>query len=215
VDFGLLVLEGDIEAHDVAVVELGGHVGVTTTVIENETTDKFGLGGHLVLHVHDLDHVQVKRLVGSLDGLDGIDDNFGQGVSEIGVNFGVEGGGGYFQKEVAGNFLLDLEIFEESEDFTLGQFDTIDNNAGVDTFSEVSLSLSHELSSEEDVGGSTITSDVILSGSCTTDHSGSRVLDLHLVEEDSSVLGELDLTGTTNKPIKFERAINNLEIRIF
>jgi hypothetical protein len=88
VDFGLLVLERDVEAHDVAVLKAGGHVGVTTTVIEDETLDEFGLSRHLVLHVHELDHVEIEAVV-TLDSLDGIDNNFSQWDSESGVDLGL------------------------------------------------------------------------------------------------------------------------------
>jgi len=57
VDFGLLVFERDIQAHDVTVFKTGGHVGVTTTVIEDKTLNEPGLSRHLVLHVHEFDHV--------------------------------------------------------------------------------------------------------------------------------------------------------------
>ena len=88
VDFGLLVLERDVEAHDVAVLKAGGHVGVTTTVIEDETLDEFGFSRHLVLHVHELDHVEIEAVV-TLDSLDGIDNNFSQWDSESGVDLGL------------------------------------------------------------------------------------------------------------------------------
>jgi len=60
--------------------------------------------------------------------------------------------------------------------------------------------LAHKFSNKEDVGGGAIANNIVLSGGCTTDHSSSGVLDLHLVEENSAVLGKLDLTGTANEP---------------
>ena len=44
VDLSLFVLERDIKAHDVAVLEARWQVRLTTTVIENETANKSGLG---------------------------------------------------------------------------------------------------------------------------------------------------------------------------
>jgi len=40
VNFGLLVLERDVEAHDVAVLKEAGHVRVSATVVENQTLDE-------------------------------------------------------------------------------------------------------------------------------------------------------------------------------
>jgi len=198
VDFGLLVFEGDVEAHNVAVLKAGGHVGVSASVIEDESLDEFGLSGHLVLHVHELDHVEIETVV-TVDGLDGIDNNFSQWDSESGVDLGLEGGVADFHEELTGDLLLDLELLEELEALGLSELHTVNEDSGVNTFSEVTFSLSHDFSSEEDVGGGTISSDIILSGGGATDHRSSGVLDLHLVEEDSSVLGQLNLSSTADE----------------
>jgi len=198
VDFGLLVLERDVEAHDVAVFETGGHVGVTTTVVEDESLDESGLSGHLVLHVHELNHVEVEAVV-TLNALDGIHDDFSQWHCELGVDLGLEGGVADFDEELSGDLLLDLEGLEELKALGLSELDSVNKDSGVDSFSEVAFSLSHEFSSEEDVGGGSISSDIILSSGGATDHRSSGVLDLHLVEEDSSILGQFNLSSTANK----------------
>ena len=77
----------------------------------------------------------------------------------------------------------------------------------MNSFSEIAFSLSHEFSCEKNISGSTITGNIILSCSSTANHSSSGVLNLHLVEENSTVFGELNLTSTTNQPKKIERAI--------
>ena len=69
----------------------------------------------------------------------------------------------------------------------------------MNSITDVSLSLSHKLSDEKNICGGTITNHIILSGSRSTDHGSSGMLDLHLMEQDGSVLGELDLTSTTDK----------------
>jgi hypothetical protein len=62
-------------------------------VIENETLHELRLGGHLVLHVHDLDHVQVDLFLlllwVSCDGLNGINKDFAKWVSKFWVDLGV------------------------------------------------------------------------------------------------------------------------------
>jgi hypothetical protein len=168
-------------------------------VIKDETADKLGLSGHLVLHVHQFNHVKINSTVSS-DGADSINNDFAKRVAEDGWDLGVEGGASDFDKEVTGDFLFKSEGLKEFEALGLGNLVAINNNAGVDTFAEVSLSLAHELTNEEDVGSSSVTDDLILSGSSASNHSGSWVLDLHLVEEDSSVLSKFNLTGTTDEP---------------
>jgi hypothetical protein len=177
VDLSLLVFEGDVEAHDVAVLKAGGHVGVSTSMVEDETLNELGLSRHLVLHVHELDHVEVETVVTS-DSVDGIDDDFSEGVSKSRVNLGLEGGVADFHEEFTSSFLLNLEGFEELEALGLGELHTVNEDSRVDTLSEVTFSLSHNFSSEEDVGGGTISSDIILSSGSATNHRSSGVLDL-------------------------------------
>ena len=176
-------------------------------MVEDETADKAGLGGHLVLHVHDLNHVQVDALV-AFNALHGVHNDFGEGVGDRGVDLGVEGGFGNLDQKVAAHLgLLNLEIVQEPQNFTLSLLDTVNDDTWVDTLTNVAFSLAHELTNEEDVGGGAITDDVILSGGCTADHSGSGVLDLHLVEKDATILGELDLASSTNEPKLHQRDI--------
>jgi hypothetical protein len=64
----------------------------------------------------------------------------------------------------------------------------------VQTLRDVSVGLLQELSHKQHDRGSTVTTDIILSSGSSRNHDGSRVLDLHLTEEDIAVLGELDLS---------------------
>jgi hypothetical protein len=219
VDLGLFVLEGDIEGHNVTVLNARGHAFVAATVIEDETFDKARLSGHLVLHVHDLNHVEVDWLVWLLDGLHGLNEDLSQGIGNGGVDLGHQGGTGNLEEELTLNFgVSDFGSLQEGKSLLLSKFNTVNKDARVNALTEVSFSLTHQLTDEEHIGGSTITNDVILSGSSTTDHSSSWVLDLlhyigslggsifkvfdtyHFVEEDITVLGDLHLTGTTNQP---------------
>jgi hypothetical protein len=80
VDFGLFVLEGDVAGQNVAVLESSGHVGVSGTVIEDKTSDKSGLGGKFMGHVHHLDHEEIDGLAFSSDDFDGIDDDIDKSI---------------------------------------------------------------------------------------------------------------------------------------
>jgi hypothetical protein len=199
VDLGLLVFEGDVEAHNVAVLHAGGHVRLATSVVEDETAHELAFVGHLVLHVHELNHVEIDLVIAG-NAVDSINDDLGEGVSESGGNLGVEGGAGNFEEEVAVDLLLKLEGLKELEGLRLGKLKSINHNARVHSFPEVALSLAHELSNEEDVGGGAISDDVVLSSGSATNHGGGGVLDLHFVEEDAAILGQLNLSRATNKP---------------
>mmetsp|Transcript_19452 Transcript_19452/g.51898 ORF Transcript_19452/g.51898 Transcript_19452/m.51898 type:complete len:235 (-) Transcript_19452:499-1203(-) len=70
VHLALLILQRDVHGENVAIVEPLRHVWMSRTVIHDQSPDKGRLVAELVLHVHDLDHVQVHRHVRLLDNLD-------------------------------------------------------------------------------------------------------------------------------------------------
>ena len=105
-NFGLFVLEGDVEGHDVAVLDAGGHAFMATTVVEDKSLDEARLCGHLVLHVHDLDHVEIDWLVGLADGLDCLNEDLGKGLSNGRVDLGHEGGTSNIQEELTLNLSM-------------------------------------------------------------------------------------------------------------
>ena len=130
-----------------------------------------------MLHVHDLDHVKIDMSV-TLDSFDGIDDELGQWVGQSWVDLGVEGSAANFDQKISGDLWGLLERIKEPEDLSLAKVDTISDDSWVDSLTDVSLGLAHELTDEEDIGGGTISSDIILGGSGATNHGGSWMLDL-------------------------------------
>ena len=79
-DLGLFIFERNIQCHNIAFAKFGGHVRVPGTVIKNESLDQLGFSGHLVLHVHNLNHMEIGPIF-FLDGEDSIDDDFCQLIS--------------------------------------------------------------------------------------------------------------------------------------
>lgn len=94
------------------------------------------------------------------------------------------------------------ELFQESKSFVLSKFISVSDDSWVDTILVESLSLFHHFSDEENIGGSSITDDIILGGGRSGDHLGSWVLDLHLMHEDGSILSQFDLSSTSNKHLQ-------------
>ena len=185
---------------------------MATAMIEYQALDELALCGHLVLHVHDFDHVEIDGLAILGDGLHGINNDVGKRVGNARVNLGHQGSAGNVEEELLGDSFGegDLGGLEVGKSLFLGNFDSVNNDAGMHSLAQIALSLTHELSNEENVGGGTITNDIVLSGGSATDHSSSGVLDLHLVEENVTILGDLNLTGTANEPIQIQS-----EIRIY
>lgn len=56
------------------------------------------------------------------------------------------------------------ELFQESKSFVLSKFISVSDDSWVDTILVESLSLFHHFSDEENIGGSSITDDIILGG---------------------------------------------------
>lgn len=79
------------------------------------------------------------------------------------------------------------------ESLSLGNVKTVRDDARVQAFGNVSICLLQELAHKEDNRGRTIAADVVLCRRGSCNHHCSRVLNLHLAEENVAVLGELDL----------------------
>jgi hypothetical protein len=93
-----------------------------------------------------------------------------------------------------------LESLNESERFGLSELRTFNQDTGMHVLANIALGLPHKFTDEKHVRGCAVTDDIVLSGGCTADHSSGGVPDLHLMEQNSSVFGQLDLACTANEP---------------
>ena len=59
----LFILERHVERQNERILDALGHVGVTRAVVHDEALDELRVGVGLVLHLHNLNHVQVDRVV--------------------------------------------------------------------------------------------------------------------------------------------------------
>uniref|UniRef100_A0A0A9DDV5 Uncharacterized protein n=1 Tax=Arundo donax TaxID=35708 RepID=A0A0A9DDV5_ARUDO len=67
------------------------------------------------------------------------------------------------------------------------------------TFIDAPLRLLHKLADKKHSGGCAITTDVVLCHRSPRDHDCCRVLDLHFLQEGVPILGQLDVTSSTDK----------------
>ena len=171
----LLVLERNVESEDVAVLETLGHVGVPSPVIEDESLDETSVDVGEVLHFHELDHVEVDRLISNLllplrldlvlsldrallpnlvddahlaDGKNRIDETLCETLGETLVELGGERGVGDVDEDLVGGVVVgkgDAERVEEGGEAVLGDFNPVGENARVDALGGVSLGLLKEL----------------------------------------------------------------------
>lgn len=194
----LLVLQADIAGQDIAILKLLGHVWVSGSVVEHKTLDEFGLIAQLVLHVHQFYHVKVNFVVSS-DLQDCISDDLCKLLSQFGMDLGHERCSCNLNQCLSVHLLLDLDGLKELQSLILGHLNSIDQHSWMHRLSKVLFSLPQQLSNEEHISSGAIANNVILSSSCSCNHGGSRVLDLHLVKKDIAILGELDLASSSDQ----------------
>lgn len=82
-------------------------------VVEGKALDELCVGGSAVLHLHDLNHVQIGLLGGLVDSEDGIDDRGGQRLGKAGTQLCGERGSGDGEEELTVDFAGKLELVEE------------------------------------------------------------------------------------------------------
>ena len=153
-----------------------------------------------MLHVHDFDHVKVDALVTD-DRVDGVDDDLSEWIRDRWVDLGVKRGAGNMEEQVTINLLLwHLEGIQELKGLSLGFLQTVNEDARMDSLADIALGLAHKLADEEDISCGAITNDIILSCGCTANHRCRWVLNLHLVQQNATILGKLDLASAANEP---------------
>ena len=82
----------------------------------------------------------------------------------------------------------------------LGELNALGEQPGVDAVGEVALRLLHQLAHDQHRRRGAVAGDIVLRRGNARDHHGRRVLDLHLIQEHQSVLGDLDVPGPRNEP---------------
>mmetsp|Transcript_34112 Transcript_34112/g.86611 ORF Transcript_34112/g.86611 Transcript_34112/m.86611 type:complete len:302 (-) Transcript_34112:374-1279(-) len=122
----LLVLEVDVHAEDAALGQLLGHARVAAAVVHHEALDEARLHAGAVLHVHDLDHVQVDGLALAPDAAHRVDGDLGEQVRELRVHLRAQRGGGDLDEQVAvqGVLLLAGRV-EHLQRLRLGELDAV------------------------------------------------------------------------------------------
>ena len=163
VDFCFFVLKGDVAGEDVTVLQASGHIRVTGTVVEHEPPDQLGVAGQSVHHVHDLYHVEVDRLVVNADDVYGLDHDVYQLVSQVGMQLSAQSSPGYTRQQRLLDLLSGrLEGLQELQGLLAGKLVAFGDDARVYLFLDEALSLFHQVSDEEDIGGSAVSHDVVL-----------------------------------------------------
>ena len=203
VDLRLLVLEVDVHREDAHLRELLRHAGVAAAVVHHEALDEARLHPRLVLHVHDLDHVQVDRRVRLAHAQHGVDHHLGELVGELDVHLRAERRLRDLQQQRAvGAVLGDAHRVEELEHRALRRLDPLAQQPRVHAVREVALRLLHDLAHDQHRRRRAVAGRVVLRRRDPRDHARGGVLDLHLRQQHLPVLRELDVARARHQHLQ-------------
>ena len=124
-----------------------------------------------MLHLHNLDHVEVDLLISLFNRKNGVDNSLSQFFSEIGVEFCSQACSGdlktnftsdcwllsYLKEKVSVDVLLFCNIFKGLFGFLRCESETIVDQSRVDTVSNVGVSFFQQLTNEADELRSSVT----------------------------------------------------------
>lgn len=162
-----------------------------------------------MLHLHDLDHVEVRLGGGLVDSENGIDDIGREALGQAGAEFCGKGGSGDGEEELAVDFAGELELIEELresanvqghskgnanlERLVLRNLEPVCDDARVQTLLDIAIRLLQQLTDEQHHRCCTIAANVVLRRRGPSNHDRGGVLYLHLTEEDIAILRQFDL----------------------
>mmetsp|Transcript_102167 Transcript_102167/g.256094 ORF Transcript_102167/g.256094 Transcript_102167/m.256094 type:complete len:243 (+) Transcript_102167:983-1711(+) len=174
-------------------------------MIEDEPLDEPRVGDELVLHVQDLHHVQIQRLLGHLDAADCVHDDLGHRVGDGRGDLRPERRPRHANQSLSvaqGVRHRDFEGVEERDHLLPGEVEALRDQPRVQPLGEASLGQLHQLPDEHDTGRGAVAGDVVLRRGGTGDHAGRGVLDLHLAEEHVAILSDLDLPSSAHQHLQ-------------
>lgn len=93
-----------------------------------------------------------------------------------------------------------FNLLENVQRLDATQIETFADNARMQTFGQIDVGLFQQLTDQQNGRGGSIASHVILGSAGSGDQRSSRMLDLHFVQENVAVLGDLDVTGSRDQP---------------
>lgn len=117
-------------------------------MVQNQSIDELGLVGHLVDHMHDLNHVKVDLLSFFSDTLHGVHDDVSEHVGELWLEFGRKGGLGDMSEKRGVDLDIALESLEELKRLNFGLLIAVGDDSGVDSFLDKFLGLLEEITDD-------------------------------------------------------------------
>jgi len=199
------LVEVEVNAGDLAVLENLGHALGTTGGLEGVTLNGDGLfGGETVglQDVHVLDGVlDATGSVGHLDLAHGANDHLGEEVRLSGQELGAHGSLGSLDDRVLGELGLthNKGLLDEVDRLFQGHTVARHNAGGVNLVLDELVSAAEQLGGKDDDGGGTITDFTILDlGKLDEDLSGG-VRNLKLLEDSGAIIGDGDIANVVDK----------------
>ncbi len=148
-------------------------------MVQHEALHQLCVSITSVLHNHDFDHKQIKRLTRTPDGEHSINNNIGQVVCYGALDLGPEWSARHTGEELlVQSIFLYLVSLKKLEHLLPGQVKAFCEHSWMQIIRQETSGLFQDFTNEKDIWSSAISSYVILSCGCAGNKCGSRVLDL-------------------------------------
>ena len=192
VELGLLDLEGAGEQGDLSLLDVGGHPAVDLLLVDDDSLNEVGVSDDSSDLLLDADVLGVDDTV-LLDGLACLDDDVGQSLLLLSDGFAGEGGGGDLLQDLVG-LDVDGDVVEDLDGFGGCHLVSVGDDGGVDVGVDELLGLFEKLSGEDDAGGCSVSALGVLGLGDLNDHLGGGVLDIDLLQDGDTVVGDDDIS---------------------
>uniref|UniRef100_A0A8W7PAJ3 Uncharacterized protein n=1 Tax=Anopheles coluzzii TaxID=1518534 RepID=A0A8W7PAJ3_ANOCL len=201
VDLRLFVLHRHVARENVRIFHALRHVRVASTVVHHDTLHQLRVRGRLVLHLHQLDHVQIDRFTLRADGQHRIDAHVRQQIGQIRVHLGAERGARNVEQIFPVHLNRVGDLFENVQRLQPGLVEPVRDDARMQPVRDVQVGLLQQLANDQHDRGGSVPGHIVLGRTGTGNQRRGRMLDLHLVQQHIAVLGDFDVTGTRNQPV--------------
>mmetsp|Transcript_40263 Transcript_40263/g.61440 ORF Transcript_40263/g.61440 Transcript_40263/m.61440 type:complete len:306 (-) Transcript_40263:19-936(-) len=195
---GLGGLEGAGQDAHLGILDLLLHLGVREVLVDDDSLDELRVGKGATGLGHNFNQVEVDILPLEISHVEhGLDGEVGEVGLALTDDLRAESGHGALSEEimvVLGDVELFLDVVKLLDSDIAGLLKSVRNFKRVNSLVQQPLSLLQNGSGEHHNTRSSVSDFVVLGGGKLNQQSGGLVVDLHLLEDSGSVVGDDDLS---------------------
>ena len=189
------VFQADVTRQHERVLHVSLHIRMSRPVVEDQTLNQFGFVIRLMLHGHDLHHVQIDRLFRFGDAQHSVDDDRRQLISQLFPQLCSQRRARHAQQHFSIRRFHTrrraLERFQKLQRLAFRHIESLHDHSRMQTLIQIPLRLLQQLSDDEHRRRRPVPGDIILRHRRPRDHDRRRVLNLHLSQQHVPILREL------------------------